>query len=170
MQPFEAWLTLTHVNQLGPVAMQKLFSRFETPEHILQASYSELQSTGINKSVIDGIQKPKQEAINRDLLWLKNENHHLITLQDNLYPELLKQIPDPPYVLYVLGKPELVANLLNDPQLGIVGSRNASAYGKEIATSFAEKLANSGLVITSCLLYTSPSPRDATLSRMPSSA
>ena len=87
----------------------------------------------------------------RDLAWLEHENHHLLTIQDPAYPTLLKQISDPPCVLYLLGKPELAISLLSDPQLGIVGSRNASAYGKEIATSFAQKLANSGLVITSGL-------------------
>ena len=67
------------------------------------------------------------------------------------YPELLKQIADPPCVLYALGKPELAKSLLSDPQLGIVGSRSASAQGKEIATLFASRLASSGLVITSGL-------------------
>lgn len=151
MQPLEAWLTLIHVNKLGPVTLQKLFSHFGSPERILQANRSELQSLDINQAIIDGIQTPTQGAIERDLAWLENENHHLLTIQDPAYPELLKQISNPPYVLFVLGKPELATTLLNDPQLGIVGSRNASAYGKETATSFAKKLADSGLVITSGL-------------------
>jgi len=151
MQSFEAWLSLIHVNKLGPASLQKLFTHFDSPEQILQASRSELLSLGIHQSVIDGIQTPKQDAIQRDLAWLENETHHLLTIHDQAYPELLKQISNPPYVLYILGKPELAATLLNDPQLGIVGSRNASAYGKEIASTFAAKLASCGLVITSGL-------------------
>ncbi len=77
--------------------------------------------------------------------------HHLITIQDANYPDLLKQISDPPIVLYAIGKNELVPQLLSDPQLAIVGSRNASTNGKEIATVFAHKLAQAGLVITSGL-------------------
>ena len=151
MQPLKAWLTLIHVDKLGPVTLQKLLERFNTATNILNASRSELQSLGISKSIIDGIHEPKEDAIQCDLAWLEHENHHAITIQDAAYPELLRQIPDPPCVLYVLGKPALAASLLTEPQLAIVGSRNASAYGKEIATSFAQKLASSGLVITSGL-------------------
>lgn len=150
MQQTEAWLSLIHVDGLGPATLQKLFSHFDGPNKILQASYGELQSCGINKRVIEGILQPKQD-IERDLAWLEHEHHHLITIQDATYPEALKQIPDPPCVLYAFGKPELAAGLLTEPQLGMVGSRNASAYGKDVATSFAEKLANSGIVITSGL-------------------
>ena len=155
MQQTEAWLSLIHVDGLGPATLQKLFSRFDHPDKVLGANYGELQSCGVNKRAIEGILKPKQESIQRgierDLAWLEHEHHHLITLQDVSYPEALKQIPDPPCVLYVLGKPELASDLLTEPQIGIVGSRSASAYGKDIAASFAEKLSNSGLVITSGL-------------------
>jgi len=151
MQPLKAWLTLIHVGKLGPVTLQKLLGRFNTATNILNASRNELQSLGISRSIIDDIHEPKEDAIQRDLAWLEHENHHVITIQDASYPELLRQIPDPPCVLYVLGKPKLAANLLTEPQLAIVGSRNASAYGKEIATAFAQKLASSGLIITSGL-------------------
>ncbi len=151
MQSLEAWLYLVHVNKLGPVTLHKLLAHFQTPEIILQASQSELRSIGINQTVIDGIKTPEIASVQRDLAWLEYENHHILTIQDPLYPTLLKQIPDPPCVLYVLGNANLTATLLNDPQLGIVGSRNASVYGKEISTSFAKKLASNGLVITSGL-------------------
>ena len=151
MQQLEAWLTLIHVDKLGPVTLQKLFAHFHSAENILQASHSELQSLKISNAIIEGIQVPKEDAVQRDLAWLEHENHHLLTIQDSTYPTLLKQIADPPCVLYLLGKPEVATSLLTDPQLGIVGSRNASAYGIDIATSFAHKLANSGLVITSGL-------------------
>ncbi|QMU62051.1 MAG: DNA-protecting protein DprA [Gammaproteobacteria bacterium] len=151
MQPLNAWLTLIHVDKLGPVTLIKLLGHFSSPARILEASRSELQSLGIRKSIIDGILEPNEDAIQRDLAWLEHENHHVITIQDTSYPELLKQISDPPCVLYVLGKPTLSVSLLTEPQLAIVGSRNASAYGKELATSFAQQLAINGLVITSGL-------------------
>jgi DNA processing protein len=151
MAKIEEWLSLIHVDRLGPATLQKLLSRFSTPENILRASRSELISLGINNAVIEGIQCPKEEAIQRDLIWLEHDNHHLLTIQDSAYPHLLKQISDPPCVLYLLGKPELASTLLSEPQLSVVGSRHASAYGKEIATSFAQNIAASGLVITSGL-------------------
>ena len=151
MQNIEAWLALTHVDKLGPVTLNKLLQHFHSVEEILQAKQSELQHLGISKPVITGIQQPNDTAIQRDLAWLEHEHHHLITIQDDAYPELLKQLNDAPHVLYVLGKSEHVIEILSDPQLGIVGSRNASSHGKEIAQSFAERLASHGLIITSGL-------------------
>jgi len=151
MQENHAWLTLTHVNKLGPVTLRKLIDHFQTPVSVLKASRGQLQALGIQTAVIEGIQNANEELIQRDLTWLEHENHHLITFNSPAYPELLKQIADPPYVLYALGRPELAKELLSEPQLGIVGSRSASASGKEIATAFANGLASNGLVITSGL-------------------
>ncbi|MEM7401960.1 MAG: DNA-processing protein DprA, partial [Pseudomonadota bacterium] len=151
MQEIQAWLSLTHVKNLGPVTLHKLITHFKTPEAVLTANQNELQSLGINKKIIAGIQNLDNKEIERDLAWLEHENHHLITINDPAYPELLKQISDPPHVLYVLGKPEHAQTLLSEPQLGMVGSRSASSQGKESATCFAHRLANCGLVITSGL-------------------
>ncbi len=65
-------------------------------------------------------------------------------INDDLYPEILKKIPDPPKILYFRGK-----LLENETCLGIVGTRRASDYGKEIAFSIARDLAEAGLTIVS---------------------
>jgi len=64
---------------------------------------------------------------------------------DLCYPPLLKEIHDPPFILYVKGN----ANLLSSPQIAMVGTRNPTPSGKELAYQFAKELANAGLVITS---------------------
>ncbi len=151
MQQHEEWLALSHVDQLGPITLQKLLDRFGSPDAVLHAGHKKLQAAGVSNQVIEGIISPNEIAITRDLEWLQHDMHHLITIQDANYPDLLKQISDPPIVLYAIGKNELVPQLLSDPQLAIVGSRNASTNGKEIATVFAHKLAQAGLVITSGL-------------------
>ncbi len=145
----EEWLALTHIDRLGTATFHKLLDKFESPGGILQAGRGELQALGIPKPVIDGITAPDEEAIKRDLEWLQQDAHRLITIRDAGYPELLKQLTDPPVVLYVMGEPP--AQVLSDPQLAIVGSRNASHQGREIAQSFARSLARAGLVITSGL-------------------
>lgn len=63
MQQLEAWLTLIHVDKLGPVTLQKLFAHFHSAENILQASHSELQSLKISNAIIEGIQVPKEDAM-----------------------------------------------------------------------------------------------------------
>ncbi len=151
MSSLEKWLALIHVDQLGPVTSNKLLDHFGSPDAVVNASRSELQFFSITNQVIDGILTPNKSAIAQDLQWLQHNSHHLITFQDTAYPDLLKQIADPPLALYCIGNPEHLKTLLSDPKLAIVGSRNASTYGKQIATTFAEKLALSGLIITSGL-------------------
>ena len=151
MPQLEGWLTLIHTEQLGPITFQKLLTWFKSPDKILSASTSELENAGAPKSVIDGLLKPNKEAIINDLKWLEHKSHHFISIHDADYPSQLKQISDPPIGLYVNGDLDHVPGLLSEPQLAIVGSRNASSNGKEIATRFASKLVRSGLVITSGL-------------------
>jgi len=76
-----------------------------------------------------------------------NCNSEVITFDDPLYPSLLKQIYDPPLIIFIQGNKKL----LNHSQLAIVGSRSASASGREVAFEFAQQLAEAGLVITSGL-------------------
>lgn len=76
-----------------------------------------------------------------------NCNSEIITFDDPLYPRLLKQIYDPPLVLFIQGNKQL----LNQNQLAIVGSRSASVNGREAAFMFAQQLSEMGLVVTSGL-------------------
>ncbi|MDO6505976.1 DNA-processing protein DprA [Colwellia sp. 4_MG-2023] len=77
----------------------------------------------------------------------KNCHSEIIVFDDPVYPQLLKQIYDPPLVLFVQGN----AKLLNETQLAIVGSRSASINGRETAFEIARQLVESGIVITSGL-------------------
>ena len=79
--------------------------------------------------------------------WLEQENNGVITVNDANYPAQLKEIADPPPVLFVRGNPEL----LSLPQIAIVGSRNPSSLGEETAFNFAQTLSRHGFVITSGL-------------------
>lgn len=99
---------------------------------------------------------PKQLAAFNHPNWLliddviNNSNHcnsEIITFDDPLYPSLLKQIYDPPLVIFVQGNKKL----LNQSQLAIVGSRSASISGRETAFKLAKELAEIGLIVTSGL-------------------
>jgi len=85
--------------------------------------------------------------IEKDLLWQDEGNQNILSYYDNDYPELLKQIDVPPPILYVLGEQQLLSRV----QLAMVGSRNPTPSGKEIAFNFAHYLAQAGMVITSGL-------------------
>ncbi len=79
--------------------------------------------------------------------WIENPHHHLVAFTDPRYPASLRLLANRPIALYVAGHPEV----LNDPQLSIVGSRNPTAAGRDTAFDFAESLAARGLAITSGL-------------------
>lgn len=90
---------------------------------------------------------PDDKQLDADLAWFGEPSRHLVTWFDADYPSLLREIPDPPAALFVMGE----RRLLMQPQLAMVGSRNASAGGRENAQAFARELAHAGLVITSGL-------------------
>lgn len=72
-----------------------------------------------------------------------------VTIASNEYPACLKNIPDPPFVLYTIGD----INLLNTQKIGIVGTRTPTNYGRDVANKFTKDLVNAGLVTVSGLSY-----------------
>jgi len=138
-----AWLHLFHTPRLGPRTIQKLLVEFDSAKKIIAHAH-ELPGETLRASLLE----PDEQAIEADLEWLNNQaDHHIISLADPLYPELLKQIDDPPMLLFVIGNP-LTLSL---PQLGVVGSRNPTVSGTETAHAFARELSVAGLCITSGL-------------------
>lgn len=97
--------------------------------------------------LIHAIKNPDWTAIDNDLAWQEQPNNTIIIFNDPLYPPQLKEISDPPPVLFVCGH----TDILSYPQIAMVGSRNPSTQGKETAFNFAKALSQSGFVITSGL-------------------
>ena len=97
---------------------------------------------------VPGLQAGSQDSlIDRHLRWLEHPAHHFLPRGSPRYPPLLANVPDAPAGLLVRGDPDV----LSLPQLAIVGSRNPSPSGHDIARQFAAQLARSGLAITSGL-------------------
>lgn len=87
------------------------------------------------------------DLVDNSLMWLEQPQHHLLFSDDEDYPSLLKEISDPPPVLFIEGN----KSILEKPQLAIVGSRHASKPGLDTSFQFAKQLAINGFVITSGL-------------------
>ena len=144
------WLLLSFMPGLGPIKTQRLLQCFGSPERIVLAPQQELRQV-LSEKIADNFSSPStQQKIKRQLQqtqhWYESsEAHHIITLDSQLYPKLLKELPDAPVVLYVIGNP----SLLQEPQVGVVGSRRPTPSGNRVAKEFSEQLARSGLVITS---------------------
>ena len=118
-----------------------------TPSQLFAESISALSALGLKSDIIYVIKNPDWAMIDNDLFWLEQKNNSVITFNDTNYPSQLKEIADPPPVLFVRGNPDL----LSLPQIAIVGSRNPSSLGEETAFNFAKTLSQYGFVITSGL-------------------
>ncbi len=143
----EAWLRLSLIQGLGGESFRKLLSAFGGPEQILDASRSALArvvSGKIADAILDAELHGDPAAVET---WLADINNHVVTLADAEYPQALLQTPDPPPLIYVKGR----LDLLNQPAIAIVGSRNATAQGNLTAESFATALSNAGLAVVSGL-------------------
>jgi DNA processing protein len=118
-----------------------------TPGQLFTESAAALGALGLKPDSIAAIQAPDWPRVDLDLTWLEAKGNSVITLADADYPAQLKEIFDPPPLLFVRGKPEL----LSWPQIAVVGSRNPSALGLEMAFDFAKTLSQCGFVVTSGL-------------------
>jgi len=139
------WLAATHLPEIGPITFSKWLTIFENITTLFTADASELANAGLTPSQIHNLKNPDWHTAEKNLAWCEKNQCHLITLTDEMYPALLKEIPAAPLLLYVRGNP----TLLNHPQLAIVGSRNPTPSGRELANHFAHTLASTGLHITS---------------------
>lgn len=140
------WLALLRVPGVGSRTFLELLET-HSPAQLFSESSSALASLGLKPAAIQAIKHPDWRLIEADLAWSSGADQHIVTFDDLLYPELLKQIADPPPVLFVRGDPALLAR----PQIAIVGSRNPSALGRETAFQFAKVLSAHGFVIVSGL-------------------
>ncbi len=144
------WIRLEQTPGLGRAALRALIAEFGSPQRVFEAGHRAL-SAHLPAPVARALCEPPPCAIERQLdlslAWLDRPGNHLLTLQCPGYPAALAQIADPPPLLYLKGRPQLLAT----PMLAIVGSRNATLQGKTNAEVFAHALACAGLTIVSGL-------------------
>jgi len=148
-ESLKAWLALSLIHGLGNESARRLLGEFGSPEAIFSASPGTLKQfvkSDIATAISEGI---SGEALEPVLSWSGDDNNHIVTLADTLYPRSLLNIPDPPLLLYVKGR----LDLLNVSSLAIVGSRNATPQGTSNAEAFAKSLSDAGLCIISGMAH-----------------
>ncbi len=142
------WLALHRTPGLGAIKFQRLLSLFPSPRDFFDLPVSERRSLlSLPPAGRAFLAAPCWDKVEPDLRWAEDECQHILTLHDPAYPSLLKEIPDPPPLLFVRGDPRLLAR----PQIAIVGSRNPSSGGRSLAEDFARSLSLAGLVVSSGL-------------------
>ncbi|HRD69035.1 MAG TPA: DNA-processing protein DprA [Legionella sp.] len=148
MDNMRYFLALNRMSQVGPRTVAKLLQKWPDLSNLFKLSTNEMLKAKLPLSLSQTISGFDLKTVDADLKWSEtSDNNHLITWDSPLYPALLKEINDPPVVLYAKGQ----LSALNQPQLAIVGSRNPSVIGSENAYHFSKELARNGITIISGL-------------------
>jgi len=142
-----SWLALALTPGLGPTRARKLAEHFGSAENVFRASLTELEACGLHAAAAQAIATGKSAALAQDEVGKAAEaGAGILTLSDPAYPPLLRQIYDPPVVIYVRGNVEA----LSAPGIAVVGTRHPTPYGVGMAERLSCDLAgNLGLVIIS---------------------
>ena len=141
------WLALSLTPGVGSILIKRLLDRFKTPEAVFRAPVKELLSIeGLGEKVAKEIRKgPLDKAVEKELNFLKELGGTILTIKEDAYPKRLKDIYDPPALLYVRGALKKEDELA----VAIVGSRKTSPYGRWITERVSQELARRGVTVVS---------------------
>lgn len=140
------WLALKLIPGLGTRNAGKLIGRFRSPQAVFRSSRSELQGAGISAGVAQSIVSgcSFEDAVVQQEKMRETETT-AVPISDPRYPALLREIFDPPIVLFARGRIELLQTLM----FGVVGTRRPTPYGLAATERLSGDLARAGLTITS---------------------
>jgi DNA processing protein len=142
------WVALALVPGLGARLAGRLLRAFGGPDAVFEASLTELEAQNLPAPVAQAIhsREPLSRA-HKELAELEKLGGRLLTWEEPAYPHLLREIYDPPPVLYVRGR----GDLLDRHSIAIVGTRRPTPYGNQMAERLGRDLATRGLVVVSGL-------------------
>src|SRR6266436_316134 len=145
-QPASYLLALALTPGLGPTRVRKLVEHFGSAERVLHASLTELEATGMPVVSAQSLATGKSmELAQQEIAKAVECGARIVALDDSAYPARLKEIYDPPVVLFVRGNVEV----LSSPGIAMVGTRHPTPYGLGMAERLSKDLAGRGLVIIS---------------------
>ena len=142
------WLALALTPGLGARTAGKLLREFGSPDAVFNASLTSLEAQNLPAAVAQALhsRRPLSDAA-RELAQVQAIGCRLLTWDEPDYPARLREIYDPPPLLYVRGNVEL----LNHHTISVVGARRPTPYGNQMAERISKDLADRGLVISSGL-------------------
>ncbi len=141
-------LALNRMNRVGPRTVAKLLKHWPQLQDMFELSQPELEKEGLPPVLAEAIATFDWKGVEEDLRWQeRSPHHHLITWADPEYPVLLREIHDPPAVLYARGD----LSCFNQDMVAMVGTRKPSVTGRETARHFARELSSRQLTIVSGL-------------------
>lgn len=143
------WIWLSLIKNLGSKRKLRLLDLYQNPEKIYKLTKEELlKIEGIGEETAKNIILSKNEKLlDYHIKYMKKNNIDIIHIYEENYPQILKEIYDPPISLYIKGNKKI----LNNKNIGIVGCRECTDYGKKSAKYFAYNLAKENINIVSGL-------------------
>ena len=148
LEQMRYWIALNLMTPvLGSIRTARLIEHFGDAKQVLLAGMEQWQALGLTPCALSALAAPNWPQVEQVLTWAQQPSHHLLSLESPHYPSMLREISDPPVLLYAKGDLALLAK----PQLAVVGSRHPTPIGEETALTFATQLAKQGFVITSGL-------------------
>jgi DNA processing protein len=141
------WLALHLIPRLGNIVFKNLLEKFEDPEQVFQAGFSDLMNVeGLRQTIARKILGREYTTDPEEYLrQVEQHRVRIILYSDSAYPQALRQIHDPPMVLYVKGK-DIPVNMTH---IAVVGSRHPTPYGQKAAEKIGQGLARRGLSVVS---------------------
>ncbi len=140
------WLWLASCKGITPLVRAKLLNHFGTPEDIYYGELTEYGALGLSRKQMDGLLDKNLDQAATILEDCGQQSIQIITYQDASYPQRLREIVDPPCVLYCKGH---IPDVDEGISIGVVGTRRATPYGLEMALKTGEELAASGVTLIS---------------------
>ena len=141
------WVELNMTPGIGPRAAAKLLERFGSAEAVYSATRAELELLRLVPEAVDSIiareLRPRAEG---EIALVRKLGGDILLLDDGVYPSSLREIYDPPIVLYVKGA---WSECWDQPCVGVVGSRKCSTYGQNAALMLSRDLAQRGVTVVS---------------------
>jgi len=136
------------IPQIGAKRGQKLINFFDVLKNAWKASRADLIKAGIEKNIVNEIIEARKEIdLDEEMEKINKQGIKLLTIKDDDYPKLLKEIYNPPFLLYVRGEEEV----LNRVSLAVIGARKSTDYGRQITGELCSILVQNNIVIVSGL-------------------
>ena len=144
----EYWIWLSIIEKKAYSTIKQLLEKYQKPEKIWSLSETELKKLKIEENVIqEMINHKKKKNLKVYARYMHEKKIQILTIKDKNYPCLLKQIYDPPSVMYIRGNSEI----LQKSGIAMIGSRNCSIYGQRVAQLLSYQLAKKDIYIISGL-------------------
>ena len=143
------WIAISKINGIGPAKFKQLYSYFDSMEAAWQADRTDLIQAGLYSNLVDNfLIERKKINPDRGYEYMVREKIEAVTILDDDYPWMLKQIFSAPAVLYYRGK---LKDEASRADVAIVGTRKFSAYGKQTTEKICDQLSKEGISIVSGL-------------------